>query len=61
MPTVTRLPKANSARRRREPDGDRVVCPRCGRLDAQVIGRSESVAVVYLRCDACHLTSVTAP
>lgn len=61
MPTVIRLPKAPSARQRREPREDRVVCPRCGRPDAQIIGRSESVAVVYLRCEACHLTSVTAP
>jgi hypothetical protein len=39
---------------------ERIVCPRCGRPDARIIGRSESVAVVYLRCDVCHLASVTA-
>lgn len=61
MPTLTRAPKVRSVRRPREAEADRVVCPRCGRPDAHVIGRSESVAVVYLRCDACRLTSVTAP
>jgi hypothetical protein len=34
-------------------------CPRCGRSKARVIGRSDVMPVVYLRCDACQLTSVT--
>ena len=38
--------------------GDREVCPRCGRLNARIIGRSESFPVVYLRCDGCSNTSV---
>jgi predicted nucleic acid-binding Zn ribbon protein len=33
-------------------------CPRCGRSTARVIGRSDTMPVVYLRCDACQLTSV---
>ncbi len=49
------------AAQRRAAESDRIVCPRCGRFDAKVIGRSESVAVVYLRCESCRLTSVTAP
>ena len=53
-------PRKSAAVPRRD-DRDRVVCPRCGRFDAKVIGRSESVAVVYLRCAACNLTSVAAP
>ena len=57
---MMRSPKGESSRRSRD-DAERVVCPRCGRPDAKVIGRSESVAVVYLRCEACRLTSVTAP
>jgi hypothetical protein len=39
-------------------DFDRVECPRCGRLVARVIGRSEVAPVVYLRCDLCQLTSI---
>jgi hypothetical protein len=56
-----RSPKTDAPRRHRDAETERVVCPRCGRYDARVIGRSESVAVVYLRCDTCRLTSVTAP
>ena len=37
-------------------DGE--ICPRCGRANARVLGRSESVPVVYLRCDDCGRTSV---
>lgn len=36
----------------------RVLCPRCGRPEARIIGRSESVPVVYLRCDGCRLASI---
>lgn len=35
-----------------------VVCPRCGMAGAHVIGRSESLPVVYLRCDDCGRTSI---
>lgn len=35
-----------------------VVCPKCGRSTARIIGQSESFAVVYLRCEDCHRTSV---
>lgn len=33
-------------------------CPKCGRLTAWIIGRSESVPVLYLRCDECRHTSI---
>lgn len=48
------------ARQRHAPPSERILCPRCGRPDARIIGRSESVPVVYLRCDGCHLASVAA-
>lgn len=35
-----------------------VVCPKCGRSTARIIGQSDSFAVVYLRCDECQKTSV---
>jgi hypothetical protein len=35
-----------------------VQCPRCGRSKARVIGQSDALPIVYLRCDACHQTSV---
>lgn len=58
-PVAKRLaPPAPPVRRPQAPAVDRVVCPRCGRFDARIIGRSESVPVVYLRCDGCHLASV---
>jgi len=38
--------------------GDREVCPKCGRPNARIIGRSESFPVLYLRCDGCSHTSV---
>jgi hypothetical protein len=38
---------------------ERRVCPKCGKTSAFVMGRSESyAAVLYLRCEACHDTSV---
>lgn len=49
---------ASPARRPAQPRIDLVECPRCGRATARIIGRSENVPVVYLRCDGCHLTSV---
>ncbi len=36
----------------------REVCPRCGRPNAKIIGRSESFPVLYLRCDDCRHMSV---
>ena len=48
--TVVRRPRAQSA--------DREVCPKCGRLTARLIGRSETYPVLYLRCDDCSHTSV---
>jgi ribosomal protein L37E len=35
-----------------------VVCPRCGLAAAKVIGRSESLPVIYLRCEECGRASV---
>ena len=35
-----------------------VVCPRCGMLAARIIGRSESLPVIYLTCEDCGRTSV---
>jgi translation initiation factor 2 beta subunit (eIF-2beta)/eIF-5 len=35
-----------------------VVCPRCGMLSARIIGRSESLPVIYLRCEDCGRTSI---
>ncbi len=36
-----------------------IVCPRCGVPSAKVIGRSESLPVIYLRCDDCGRTSIS--
>src|SRR5947207_4623188 len=36
---------------------DREVCPKCGRPNARLIGRSETFPVLYLRCDDCNRTS----
>lgn len=54
MATTARPP-----RRLQIPGAERIVCPRCGRPEARIIGRSESIPVVYLRCDGCHLASIT--
>ena len=35
-----------------------VICPRCGMLAARIIGRSESLPVIYLQCEDCGRTSV---
>jgi translation initiation factor 2 beta subunit (eIF-2beta)/eIF-5 len=35
-----------------------IVCPRCGVPSAKVIGRSESLPGVYLRCEECGKTSI---
>jgi predicted RNA-binding Zn-ribbon protein involved in translation (DUF1610 family) len=37
-----------------------IVCPRCGVAGARIIGRSESLPVLYLRCDDCGKTSISA-
>jgi uncharacterized OB-fold protein len=37
---------------------DREVCPKCGHPTARVFGRSESLPIVYLRCDDCGRTTV---
>jgi hypothetical protein len=36
-----------------------IVCPRCGMASAKIIGRSEALPVLYLRCDDCGRTSVS--
>jgi len=36
-----------------------LVCPRCGAPAAKIIGRSEALPVVYLRCDDCGRASVS--
>ena len=46
------------ARRAVQPHVETVECPRCSRFTARIIGRSETLPVVYLRCGSCHLTSV---
>jgi len=35
-----------------------VVCPRCGMASAHVIGRSEALPILYLRCEDCGRTSI---
>jgi ribosomal protein S27E len=35
-----------------------VLCPRCGVPAARIIGRSESLPVLYLRCSDCQRTSI---
>ena len=52
QPRPPRRPRDANASR----DGE--VCPRCGRSTARIIGRSESLPVLYLRCDECRQTSV---
>ena len=39
--------------------GGALICPRCGVPSARVIGRSESLPVIYLRCDDCGRTSIS--
>ena len=58
---MSREPRTSSPPPRRKPvvkapPGE--ICPRCGRAAARVVGRSESVPVLYLRCDDCHQMSV---
>ena len=35
-----------------------ILCPRCGVAGARIIGRSESLPILYLRCSDCGRTSV---
>jgi hypothetical protein len=35
-----------------------ILCPRCGLAAARIIGRSESLPIVYLRCGECNRTSI---
>ena len=49
-PAVVRRPRAHAV--------EREVCPKCGRLTARLIGRSETFPVLYLRCDDCAHTSI---
>ena len=61
----SRLPTASSGQGRQprrssstKHSADREVCPKCGRPNARLIGRSETFPVLYLRCDDCNHTSV---
>ena len=49
-PVAVRRPRAHAP--------EREVCPKCGRLTARLIGRSETFPVLYLRCDDCAHTSI---
>lgn len=49
-------PRRVATPRNSAPGGEQ--CPRCGRSNARVIGRSETLPVMYLRCDECHQVSV---
>ena len=56
VPQPTQPPQP--ARRPAKHRADAVECPRCGRHMAKIIGRSEALPVVYLKCDGCQLPSV---
>jgi Zn finger protein HypA/HybF involved in hydrogenase expression len=56
MPPQVRPPNSNRPVAKNRADA--VECPRCGRHMARIIGRSEAVPVVYLRCDGCQMPSV---
>lgn len=51
---ATSAPRRSGAEARLE----RMLCPRCDRWMAKVIGRSEVMPIVYLRCDGCQRPSV---
>ena len=57
---LRRGPRAEPPRRSSsmKHSADREVCPKCGRPNARLIGRSETFPVLYLRCDDCNHTSV---
>ena len=57
-PTAVRRQKERSTSMAKRPARG-VVCPRCGVAAARIIGRSESVPAVYLRCDECGRVSVS--
>jgi len=46
------------AKRPRSKRNPGVVCPQCGLAAAHVIGRNESLPIVYVRCNDCGKTSV---
>jgi hypothetical protein len=54
-PSPGRQPRRSSSMKH---SADREVCPKCGRPNARLIGRSETFPVLYLRCDDCNHTSV---
>ena len=58
-PIVEDVTPRRSGRGTAAPRTETVACPRCGRDAARIIGRSEVLPIVYLRCDGCHLPSVT--
>lgn len=51
-------PAPVDGRRPRAHAPEREICPKCGRLTARLIGRSETLPVLYLRCDDCAHTSI---
>jgi len=51
-----RRPKARGTPR--VPSPQREVCPKCGSPNARIIGRSESLPILYFRCEDCRRTSV---
>jgi len=59
VPTPAATPRSAPARRVSEPRVETFLCPRCGRDAAKMIGRSDVLPIVYLRCDSCRLLSVT--
>jgi len=57
--SVRTLPAAPRPVKVKAPAVERAWCMRCGKFEAQIIGRSESLPVLYLRCDGCHLASIS--
>ena len=53
-------PRTRTPARTSQPRVQTFLCPRCGRDMAKIIGRSEVIPVLYLRCDGCLLPSVVA-
>ena len=49
---------AKSAKAIKRAPAGAVTCPRCGMPGAHVVGRSESLPVLYLRCDDCGRMSI---
>jgi hypothetical protein len=57
-PVVNQRESSPARRGAFEARPERVLCPRCDRWMAKVIGRSEVIAIIYLRCDGCQRPSV---